>query len=207
MSEKKSTGTSMRRWCRIVLWTLSAFVLLYIVVVGSVMLVMTYTHFFEVQFVSAKYDGGVVFIGTRNNEHSPTTYFSVRVKNENDQPITSECPLVLHWQEHTFPIYSVMPDTLRSMGIAVEQPDYKGPEWKYGFVGGGDQNRDFGMEFYMRENHLVEFYARYNASVCCPFQLSNLVNEKMPPVAFPLSEDQLEKAFGQPKEVVWFWCH
>jgi hypothetical protein len=184
--------------------TLLAFVLLYILGGIGIVAVMTYTHLLEVQFVSAKYDGGIEFIGTRKDEHSPTTYFSVRVKNGNDQPITSDCPLVLHWQEHVLPVHTVTPEILRAAGIAVKQPDYKGPEWRHGFVGGGEQNQGYGIEFHMRKDRIVEFYARHNSSAPCPFQLSN---GDQSPVTFPLSQDQLERAFGQPKEVIWFWGH
>ena len=168
------------------------------------MLGMNSPHFLEVQFVSAKYDGGVEFLGTRNHERSPTTFYSVRVKNGNDQPITPDCSVVLHWQEQVIPVHTMTLEVLRAVGIAVSQPDYKGPEWKHGFVGGGDQNRDFGIEFYMREGRIVEFYARHNSSAPCPFQLSK---GNQPPVAFPLFEEQLERAFGKPREITWFRGH
>ena len=156
------------------------------------------------QYVNAKYDGGMQFIGKRSDEKSPTTYFSVRVKNENDEPITSDCPLVLHWKGNIVPVHSITPEILDAIGVAVASPDYKGPEWKFGFIGGGDQNRDYAIEFHLRNDRLVEFYARHNSSSPCPFQLSS---RDQPPVPFPLSESQLETAFGKPKSVTWFTGH
>lgn len=204
MNPTESPPPRKRRWLRYLLWTLLAFVLLNILAWVGIMLLMTYTHILEVQFVSAKYDGGVEFLGTRSSEQSPTTYYGVRVKNGNDQPISSNCPLVLHWQGHTLPVHSVTPDILRGIGIAVDPQEYKGPEWKIGFIGGGEQNRDYGIEFHMRDDRIVEFYARHNGTAPCPFQMSN---GDQTPVTFPLSQNQLERAFGQPKEVTWFWGH
>lgn len=192
------------RWPRIALWTLVVFVLLGIFGWLGIMVAIDHIHFFEIQFVSAKYDGGVEFLGTRNDEHSPTTFFSVRVKNANEQPMTPKCAVVLHWQEQAIPIHKMASADLQTLGIVVEQPDYKGPEWKHGFIGGGDQNRDWGMEVKMRDDRLVEFYARHNSSAPCPFQLSN---GERPPVAFPLSENELKRTFGQPKAIAWFWGH
>jgi hypothetical protein len=186
------------------LWALVAFVLLGILGWLGIMVAIDCTHSLDVQFVSAKYDGGVEFIGDRSDEHSQTKYFSVRVKNKNDQPVTSDCPLVLHWQEHALPLHRVTPEVLRAMDVAVKGMDYRGPEWKIGFLGGGDQNQDFGIEFHMRDDRIVEFYARHNSSAPCPFQLSK---GDQPPTTFPLSDEQLEKAFAQPIEITWFWGH
>lgn len=193
-----------RRWQRIAVWTLVVFVLLGILGWLGIMVAIDNTHLLEVQFVSARYNGGVEFLGNRDNEQSPTKYFSVRVKNGNGQPITSDCTVVLHWQEQAISIHRMTSSDLQSLGIVVKQPDYKGPEWKHGFVGGGDQNRDWGMEFNMRDDRLVEFYAQHNSSAPCPFQLSN---GERPPMAFPLSENELERTFGHPKAITWFWGH
>ncbi len=194
-----------RKWLRYRLWILLVCVLI-AVPCGwfAINMVVTGGHLLEVQFVHAKYNGGVEFIGTRNDEASPITYYSVRIEKGNDQPITSDCPLVLHWQGQSFPVHTITPEILRAIGVVVHQPDYKGPEWKLGFVGGGDQNRDFGIEFHVRKDRIVEFYARHNSSAPCPFQLSR---GDQPPVAFPFSKDQLERAFGQPREVTWQWGH
>ena len=170
----------------------------------AILVVVTGCYRLEVQCVHAKYDGGVQFIGTRNDEGSPVTYFSVRVDSENDQPITSDCCLVLHWQGHTFPVHEITPAMLRDIGVAVDRYDYKGPEWCLGFVGGGDQNRDFGIEFHMRGDRIVEFYARHNSPALCPFRLSC---KDRAPVAFPLSQGRLETAFDKPRAVEWFRGH
>lgn len=204
MSLMESTPPRKRRWQRVAVWTLVVFVLLGILGWLGIMVAINHTHSLEIQFVSAKYDGGMEFLGTRDNEQSPTKYFSVRVKNANGQPMTPERAVVLHWQEQAIPIFKMTSTDLQTLGIVVKQPDYKGPEWKHGFVGGEDQNRDWGMEFNLRDDRLVEFYARHNSSAPCPFQLTN---GERPPVAFPLSENELERTFGQPKAITWFWGH
>lgn len=166
-----------------------------------VAILVTGCHLLTVEYVSATYDGGMEFLGIRRGGKSSVSFFSVRVENENDQPITSACPLVLHWKGHVLPVHSVTPHTLRAAGIEVQPTDYKGPEWKFGFVGGGDQNRDFGIEFHIKGDRIVEFYARHNSSAPCGFQLSR---GNKNPVVFPLSEDQLKAAFGEPKHIVTF---
>jgi len=176
----------------------------YIIALIGIMMATLGCHQLGSQYVNAKYDGGMQFIGKRSDEKAPPIYFSVRVKNENGEPITSDCPLVLHWKGHLISVYLITPEILDAMGIAVAQSDYKGPEWKFGFIGGGDQNRDYAIEFHLRNDRLVEFYARHNSSSPCPFQLSRL---DRPPVTFPLSEAQLEMAFGKPRNVTWSTRH
>ena len=168
---------------------------------------LTGCHVLEVQWVTVAYPGGVEFVGVRNSESSPITFFSVRVKGQDKEPISSACPLVFHWHGQTVPVADITTTKLSDMNIEAEPSDYKGPEWSSAFTGGADeQNSDYGVEFHFKSDRIVEFYARHDhqSSIACPFTLSF---RGTLPVSFPLTEDQLQKAFGKPSRITAAWGH
>ena len=168
---------------------------------------LTGCHLLEVQWVTADYPGGVEFIGVRKNEKSPITFFSVRVKGQNEGSISSACPLIFHWREQAVAVADITTSKLIAMNIETEPVDYLGPEWSSAFIGGADeQNTDYGVEFELKNDRIVEFYAHHNwrSSTACPFKLSFQGNL---PVSFPLTEAQLNKAFGKPSHIIAVWGH
>jgi hypothetical protein len=161
----------------------------------------------EVEWIHAKYPGGIDFIGVREAEKSPAIFFSVRVEGADDQPIPADCPLIFHWQGRDFPVNSITAAKLVAAGIEPQLVDYKGPEWQFAFVGGADsQNRDYGVEFHLRRGRCVEFYARHDwrSSVACPFEFSAPNSNRF---RFPLSEHDLKKELGEPKAVITMRGH
>ena len=164
-------------------------------------------HLGEVEWIHAKYPGGIEFIGVREAEKSPAIFFSVRVQGDDGQVISADCPLTFHWHGRDFPVSNITAAKLVAAGIEPQPVDYKGPEWQSAFVGGADsQNRDYGVEFHLRKDRCVEFYARHDwrSSVSCPFELSTPVSGRF---RFPLSEAELKKVLGEPKAITTIRGH
>jgi hypothetical protein len=162
-------------------------------------------HLLEVQWVHARYAHGVEFIGVRNSETGPTSYFSVRIKGFDGGVIDPECPVVLTWSGKKWKIADLTPESAAEAGIVLEPTLHPPPGSLIGFIGGADdQNRDYGIEFYFSNDRLTEFYARHNdnSSVPCPFLLEA---EGKIATAFPISEGKLEEVFGKPENTSAQW--
>lgn len=162
-------------------------------------------RFGQVQWVHAQYPRGVEFIGMRKNESAPTTYFSVRAKGTNRQPIPADCWLTLHWQGKSLRVADISASNLVAAGIQPRPQDYKGPEAEFAFIGGADdQNRDYGIEFHLESKHIIEFYARHNwrSAIPCPFELSGSNGDR---IRFPFGETELKKYFGEPESITGVW--
>lgn len=161
----------------------------------------------QVQWVHAGYPGGVSFIGMRRSEKAPTTFFSVRVKGADRQPIPAGGFLTLHWRDKSFLVSEISTSTLGAAGIQSEPYDYRGPEAEYAFIGGAtEQNQDYGIEFHFVSGRLVEFYARHNDrdGVSCPFELSGSNGDR---IRFPFGEPELRECFGAPESIIGVWRH
>jgi hypothetical protein len=164
-------------------------------------------RFVQVQWVHAQYPGGVEFIGMRKSESAPTTYFSVRAKGANEQPIPADCWLTLHWQNEAFRVADISASNLVAAGIQPEPQEYQGPDAEFGFIGGAtEQNQDYGIEFHLVSGRIVEFYARHSDQngVPCPFELSGSKGNR---IRFPFGETELKKHFGEPESITGVWGH
>lgn len=143
----------------------------------------------------------------RKSENALTTYFSVRAKGANAQPIPADCFLTVHWQGKAFSAGNTSSSNLVAAGIQVKPQEYKGPNATFGFVGGAtEQNQDYGIEFHLVSDHLVELYARHSDQneVPCPFELSGENGNR---VRFPFGETELKTHFGEPESITAVWGH
>lgn len=148
------------------------------------------------RMVTASYPGGVRFVGFRTP--FTTTRFTTVQAGEDDETtrIQGSCPLLFHWQGHTLEVGNLSAGTLDGIGVSVSPCDYS-PARSFGSISGADaDNRDYGVEFSFRKDIPVHFLARYSkeSKVQCPFLLSFRGGR---PVRFPLTERQLEEAFGK----------
>lgn len=161
----------------------------------------------QVQWIHAQYPSGVEFIGMRRNENAPTRYFSVRAKSANGQAIPADCLLTIHWKDNDLAVGSITSSSLVSAGIQITPQEHKGPDAKSGFIGGAtDQNQDYGIEFHLVSDRLVELYARHSDQngVPCPFELSGPNGNR---IRFPFGETELRKHFGEPESITGVWGH
>jgi hypothetical protein len=143
----------------------------------------------------------------RKSEKAPTTFFSVRVKSTNGQPIPTECFLTLHVEDQSFRVGEFSTSTVIAAGIQPKPKDYGGSEAEHAFLGGAtEQNQDYGMEFHFVSGRLVEFYARHNDrnGVACPFELSGPGGGR---IRFPFGESELSEYFGSPESIIGVWGH
>lgn len=174
---------------------------------GLCTLLVTGCRILEVQWVNAEYPHGTQFIGVRKNNDAPTTYFSVRVKDANNQQISRDCQLILHWQDSSFLIKDITASNLIAAGITPKPSDYGESGSAFAFIGGtNNQNRDYGIEFHLKSDRVTEFYARHDrkSSIKSPFELSVSGGQR---VRFPLTEAELIAAFGKPMSITARWGH
>jgi len=143
----------------------------------------------------------------RKSENAPTTYFSVRAKGANGQAIPADCFLTIHWEDNNLAAGSISSSNLVAAGIQLKSQEYKGPDATFGFIGGAtEQNQDYGIEFHLVSNRIVELYARHSDQngVSCLFELSGPNGNR---IRFPFGEAELKKYFGEPESITGVWGH
>ena len=122
-----------------------------------------------------------------------TSYVIVRARGPDESALTAEADLVLHVGGTRFPVHEITPRTVTEIGNLLEMRSHG--DGTFGFLGWGEQNREGGIEFTFADRKLTGFFARWHPRASCPFGLSAIEGSA---VRFPVAENDLVEAFGEP---------